>query len=102
MAGGKHLTIAYTRARSSEGHPQAVSAPTSPRHPVAQGSLAEWDPAYLHGHDGAALGMPHLLYHPIGSTSQFRDGHQVIGLHLKVLGGQKERQLVAKRQELAM
>lgn len=55
--------------------------------------------AYLDGHDGATLGVPHLLHHPIGSTAQLRDGHQVIGLHLKVLGGQKKERPQVRRAQ---
>lgn len=47
--------------------------------------------AHLHGHDGAALGVAHLLHHPVGSPAQLRDGHQVVGLNLKVLGDRRKR-----------
>lgn len=60
-------------------------------------SLAGCGPTYFNGHDGTTLGVPHLLHHPIGSTAQLRDGHQVIGLHLKVLGGQKREKTQVRR-----
>ena len=66
---------------------------------MAQHFLARL-PAYLNSQDGATLGVPYFLHHPIGSAPQLRDGHQVIGLYLKVLGEQKRENV--KNQELAL
>ena len=44
---------------------------------------------YLHGHDLPARHVPHLLHHPVRTSSQLGDGLQVIGFHLKVLQGIK-------------
>lgn len=57
-----------------QGDPKQPSKDRSP------GSL------YLHCHDLPAGHVPHLLHHPVRTSSQLGDGLQVIGLHLKVLG----------------
>lgn len=50
---------------------------------------APWEVTHLHCHDLPTRHVPHLLHHPVRTSSQLRDGLQVISFHLKILQGKK-------------